>query len=340
MKHIKILGIDLAKNIFQLHGTDSKGKCILRKRVGRGKLSEFLANLPACTIGIEASTGAHYWARLFTSMGHDVKMMAPQFVKPYVRSNKTDRNDACGIAEAVTRPDMKFVPIKNVEQQNTLLLHRARALVMKQKTAQGNQIRGLLAEYGIVIPKGVIHLEKLNIILEENKDKLTPQSQAIFRRLNKQFKIYNSEITHYDKEIEKIVKYDPRCQEVMKIEGVGPLTASAVVSTIGDAKVFKNGREVSAWLGLVPKQRSSGNTLRLSGISKRGDRYVRTLLIHGARSVINNCGSKTDRKNVWISDKKQRCGYNKASVALANKNVRIIWALLATGECYRKSSTI
>jgi transposase len=270
-------------------------------------------------------------------MGHNVKMMTPQFVKPYVRSNKNDANDARGIAEAVTRPEIKFVAIKNIEQQDTLLLHRARSLVIKQRTAQANQIRGLLVEYGIIIPKGITYLEKLTLFLEENKDKLTIKTQAIFRRLNKQFKICNAEITYYDKEIEKLAKHDPRCQEIMKIEGVGPLTASAAVATIGDAKVFKNGREVSAGLGLVPKQRSSGNNLRLSGISKRGDRYVRTLLIHGARSVVNNCENKTDRKNIWVADKKQRRGYNKAAVALANKNARIIWALLAHGECYRRS---
>lgn len=336
MKNINVLGIDLAKNIFQLHGTDLKGKSVLKKRLSRLKLPEFIANLSPCTIGLEASTGAHYWARVFTSMGHRVKLMAPQFVKPYIKSNKNDANDARGIAEAVTRPDMKFVPIKIVEQQDILLLHRSRALVIKQRTAQANQIRGLLAEYGVIIPKGISSLEKLAVVLEENRDKLTIKAQTVFKRLNKQFKLYHAEIKYYDKEIEGQAKQDARCQEVLKIEGVGTLTASAMVASIADAKVFKNGRELSAWLGLVPKQHSSGNTVRLSGISKRGDRYLRTLLIHGARSVVNTCESKTDGKNRWVADKKQRRGYNKAAVALANKNARTIWALLATGECYRK----
>lgn len=336
MKNIKVLGIDLAKNVFQLHGADSKGKCVLRKRLGREKLIEFVTNLLPCVIGIEACTGAHHWARLFEKMGHTVKMMAPQFVKPYVRSNKNDRNDARAIAEAVGRPDMKFVPIKKIEQQDILLLHRARALVIKQRTAQANQIRGLLAEYGVIIPKGITHLMKLKEILDDNKEKLTEKSQTIFIKLNEQLKIYNIEISAYDKQIEIMANQDVMCKEIMKINGIGPLTASAAVATIGDAKVFKNGREVSAWLGLVPKQHSSGNTIRLSGISKRGDRYVRTLLIHGARTVVKNCENKTDGKSLWIANKKQRCGYNKAAVALANKNARIIWAILARGECYRE----
>lgn len=336
MKNIKVLGIDLAKNVFQLHGTDAKGKCVLRKRLSRSKLVEFIIQLPPCLIGFEACSGAHHWARLFEQMGHTAKIMSPQFVKPYIRSNKNDRNDARGIAEAVTRPDMKFVPIKTVEQQDILLLHRVRALIMKQRTAHANQIRGLLAEYGIVISKGITRLKALVELLESNAEKLTPKSLAIFAKLNEQFKSYDVEIAEYDKQIEALANQDARCKEIMKIDGVGFLTASAAVATIGDAKVFKNGREVSAWLGIVPKQHSSGNTIRLSGISKRGDRYMRTLLIHGARAVVKNCEHKTDRRSLWVSDKKQRCGYNKAAVAVANKNARVIWAILAKGECYRK----
>jgi transposase len=337
MKNIKVLGIDLAKTVFQIHGTDTKGKCVLRKRLTREKLKTFIATLTPCLIGIEASTGAHYWARLFESMGHTVKMMAPQFVKPYIKSNKNDRNDAAGIAEAVTRPDMRFVPIKKIEQQDVLLSHRARELAVKQRTAQANQIRGLLAEYGIILPQGIRNIKKIIEILEDNADRLTKKSQVIFMRLYEQFKIYDEQVKCYDKEIEAEANQDIRCKEIMKIEGIGPLSASAVVATIGDAKLFKNGREVSAWLGLVPKQHSSGSTIRLSGMSKRGDRYVRTLLIHGARSVVKMCEKKPDKRSVWIADKKRRSNYNIAAVALANKNARIIWAMLATGECYRSA---
>ena len=337
MKDIKVLGIDLAKNVFQLHGTNAKGKCILRKRLSREKLVEYIAQIKPCTIGIEACMGAHYWARVFGQMGHTVKIMAPQFVKPYVMANKNDQNDARGIAEAVTRPDMKFVSVKSIEQQDILLLHRVREFAIKQRTAQANQIRGLLMEYGVVIPQGIYNIKMLLEILEDNEEKLTSSTLTIFKQLYEQFKIYNDQVTAYDKQIEQMAEQNSLCNELMKIEGIGPITASAVIATVGNAKLFKNGREMSAWLGLVPRQRSSGNTIRLSGISKRGDCYVRKLLIHGARSVVNNCEKKRDKKSIWIADKKNRCGYNKASVALANKNARIIWAMMATGECYRHS---
>lgn len=340
MGNLKVLGIDLAKNVFQLHGTDEKGKVVLRKRVKRSELASTVANLSPCLIGIEACGGAHYWSRVFMSMGHKVKMMAPQFVKPYVKSNKNDQNDAEGINEAVTRPTMRFVPIKSMEQQDILLLHRARELAMKQRTAHSNQLRGLLIEYGVVVAKGKSHLERLPEILEANKEKLSESSKELFMQLHEQLKIYNEQINGYDKKIERHANEDPRCVAIRKIEGVGPITASAIVATISDPSVFKNGREVSAWLGLVPKQHSSGNKRVLGGISKRGDRYVRKLLVHGGRSVVKNCETKTGKRNEWIKDKKLRCGYNKASVAVANKNARIIWAMLASGECYRHTEVI
>lgn len=334
-KNITVLGIDLAKNVFQIHGTDERGKPLLKKRLGREGLIEFVSQLPPCLIGVEACGGAHSWARTFQSMGHTVKMMAPQFVKPYVKSNKNDQNDAAGINEAVTRPTMKFVPIKTVEQQDILLIHRCRALLLKQRTALSNQIRGLLGEYGIVIPQGMSQIRKLPDILDTYTNQLTMRSQPIFIRLYEQFIALEEQIAGYDKDIEIHAKEDARCKEIQKMKGIGPITASAVVATIGDPSAFKNGREVSAWLGLVPKQHSSGNKIRLGSISKRGDSYVRTLLIHGARSFMNVCEKKTDRLSVWAADKKHRAGYNKAAVALANKNARIIWAMLATGEAYR-----
>jgi transposase len=337
MNNIKILGIDLAKNIFQLHGTDAKGNRVLTKRLSREKLLEFMANLEPCLVGIEACGGSHYWARVFTEYGHTVKMMSPQFVKPYVKSNKNDAKDAEAIAEAVTRPTMRFVPIKNMAQQDVLLLHRAKELAIKQRTAQANQLRGLLAEYGIIIAQGIHHLAKLPDILEDNQQKLSLNAKAVFLQLHEQFNSYDTQVKYYDKQIRQHAKSDPRCVEVQNIEGVGPITASAIVATIGDPSVFKNGREVAAWLGLVPKQHSSGKKIVLGSISKRGDRYIRTLLTHGARSVVKNCDNKTDKKNQWVADKKQRIGFNKAAVALANKNARIIWAILATGECYQKS---
>jgi len=337
MNNVTTLGIDLAKNIFQLHGTDSNGNRVLRKRLTRYKLPEFIANLKPCLIGIEACSGAHDWARRFIAMGHTVKIMSPQFVKPYIKSNKNDANDAAGIAEAVTRPDMKFVPIKTLQQQDMLLIHRARELVMKQRTAQANQIRGLLTEYGIVLKQGINVIRTLPSILDEKNEQLSEKAVDIFSQLYEQFKYVDEQIVVYDKQIAQAVSDDPLCQHIMEIEGVGPITASAAVATIGDADAFKRGRELAAWLGLVPRQHSSGSKQRLLGISKRGDTYLRKLLIHGARSVVKTCAGKTDKRSKWVTSLKERCGFNKAAVALANKNARIIWAMLATGECYKKA---
>lgn len=338
MKDITVLGIDLAKNVFQLHGTDAAGKCRLKKRLSREKLVEFMARLPPCLVGIEACGGSHHWARTFQRMGHEVKMMAPQFVKPYIGANKNDQNDAAGINEAVTRPTMKFVPIKQIAQQDVLLMHRCRELLIKQRTALSNQVRGLLGEYGIVIPQGLRQMRALPEVIDKNKNSLTDRAVEIFTRLHEQFKKLEEQVNVYNNEVEHNANEDIRCKEIQKINGIGPISASAIVATIGDPHVFKNGREVSAWLGLVPKQHSSGEKIRLSGISKRGDSYVRTLLIHGARSFVRVCEKKTDGLSLWVTDKKRRAGCNKASVALANKNARIIWAMLATGEVYRAQS--
>lgn len=332
---ITTVGIDLAKNVFQLHGVNKAGNVVLRKRLTRTKLVEFIVNLPACLMGMEASRSAHYWARLFQSMGHTVKLMAPQFVKPYIKSGKNDVNDAAGICEAVSRPTMRFVSIKQVEQQDLQSLHRVRSQAVKQRTALANQIRGLLAEYGVIIPQGISHISRqLPDILEDAENELTVLTREIFFDLYEQFKRVTDAVNTYTKKIEHIAKADDRCQRLSKIEGIGPLGATAIMAAVENARVFKNGREMAAWLGLVPKQHSSGNRIRLSGITKRGDNYIRTLLIHGGRSVVSVCDKKSDARSQWIQDKKKRCGINKAAVAVANKNVRIIWALLTSGEEY------
>ena len=336
MKDIKVLGIDLAKNVFQIHGTNAKGKCVLRKRLNRAEFREFFANLSPCIIGIEACGGSHYWGRYFKKNGHEVRMMSPQFVKPYVKSNKNDRNDAEAIAEACMRPNMRFVPVKTTDQQDILAIHKARELAIKGRTAQGNQIRGLLSEYGVIVPQGISNIKKIPGIIDANKEKLTPLIVELMTDLGELFKIYDAQVKKYDRKLEILAKQNTVCQEIQKIAGVGPIIASAVVATIGDAKAFKNGREVSAWLGLVPRQHSSGNKIVLGGISKRGDRYMRKLLVQGARTAVKVCDSKTDRLSCWVSKKKQRGGFNKAAIALANKNTRMIWAIMATGECYRQ----
>ena len=336
MKNIKVLGIDLAKNVFQIHGTDAKGKCVLRKRLTRAKFKEFIINLPHCIIGIEACGGAHYWARWFKQNGHEVRMMSPQFVKPYVKSNKNDRNDSEAIAEACTRPRMKFVPIKTVEQQDILMIHRARELAIKQRTAQANQIRGILNEYGVIMAKGINKLNQLIQVIEKNTEKLTPIAIDLIKQLYGQFKVFDGQVTQYDNQLKKLANQNVLCKELQKMQGVGPLIASAMVATIGDAKAFENGREVAAWLGLTPKQYSSGDKIVLGGISKRGDRYMRKMLVQGARTVVKVCEAKKDKLSCWVASKKQRGGFNKAAVALANKNARMIWAIMASGECYRQ----
>lgn len=340
MGNIKVLGIDLAKNVFQIHGTDAKGKCLLRKRMSRSKLIEFVANIPPVIIGIEACSGAHHWARRFKQYGHEVRMMSPQFVKPYVKSNKSDRNDSEAIAEACTRPSMRFVPIKTTAQQDILAVHRARELSIKSRTSCSNQIRGLLNEYGIVVPQGLSQIRRLAEVIEAHRDQLSDIFLNLLTELYKQFKSFDEQVKLYDEWISRLAQKSDICKEIQKIAGIGPIIASAIVATIGDANMFKNGREVSAWLGLVPRQYSSGEKIVLGGISKRGDRYMRTLLIQGARSVVMGCAKKSDKLNHWIAKKKERGGFNKASVALANKNARMIWAIMATGECYRQPRKI
>lgn len=333
--NIKTLGIDLAKNVFQLHGVDAAGNVTLQKRLTRTKLMPFINNLPACLIGIEACGSTHYWARKFQAMGHTVKLMAPQFVKPYVKSNKNDANDAAGICEAVSRPSMRFVSIKHIEQQDIQSLHRVRSQIVKQRTALANQMRGLLSEYGIVIPKGISHISRhLPGILEDVENELTSLSRDIFLDLYEQFKELTKKLDTYTSKIEHFAKQDEKCQKLTQVEGIGPLGATAIIAAVGDATVFKNGRELAAWLGLTPKQHSSGNRIKLLGISKRGNNYIRTLLIHGGRAVASVCDKKTDPRSLWVKDKKERCGINKAAVAVANKNARISWALLTSGKNY------
>jgi len=339
MSNVTTIGIDLAKNVFQVHGADARGKKVYSKALKRDALMIFIMQQKPCLIGIEACGGSHYWARRFQEAGHDVKVMAPQFVKPYVKADKTDKNDAAGIAEAVRRPNMRFVPIKTVEQQDMQMLHRVRELAVQERTAMSNQLRGLLGEYGIVIAKGIQKIAmELPSILENKGNTLSAKGVRIFTDLYERFKELNQKIKQYDQELQAESKADERCQRLMKVEGVGPLTSTAFIAAIGNAQTFESGRQVSAWLGLVPKQCSSGGKIHLQGISKRGDSYVRKLLIHGARAVIKALGDKKDKRSEWLRERITRGGINKAAVALANKNARILWAMLRRGEQYRGSA--
>ena len=330
------VGIDLAKHIFHLVGTDAEGKIIWRKKLSRKALMPFMAQLPPALIGMEACGGAHYWARQFRQQGHDVKLMAPQFVKPYVKSNKNDMRDAEAIAEAVTRPTMRFVPIKEVDQQDIQALHRVRERVMKERNALVNEMRGLLGEYGVVLPKGVAKFRKVLVeTLETEQAKLTPMSQEIFHRLFDEFIRLEEQLDYYDAKLKGIATNHPECQRLLSIPGVGLLSATALVAAVSDPSAFKNGRQFAAWLGLVPRQHSTGGQTRLFGISKRGDSYLRKLLIHGARATLRWAKLKTDRRSQWIRELIERRGMNKAAVAVANKNARIVWALLSRGGVYQ-----
>ncbi|MBY0415069.1 MAG: IS110 family transposase [Bdellovibrionales bacterium] len=333
------LGVDLAKNVFQLHGIDSTGKVTMQRKISRTKLLEFMVKLPPCLIGMEACGGSNYFARKFIEYGHTVKLMSPQFVKPYVKGNKNDCNDAEAICEAVTRPNMRFVSAKSIEQQDLQSLHRIRSNLIQSRTALVNQIRGLLAEYGIIISKQVQNLRnQLPEILTDDKNELSIIMRTEFDLLYQDLVNLDARISSYDIKLKEICNNNQDCQRILEIEGVGFITATAIIAAVGDPKSFKNGREFSAWLGLVPRQSSSGGKERLLGISKRGDKYVRTLLIHGARSVVCKIANKEDKRSIWIQKLKERRGMNKTCVAVANKNARIIWALLSKEEAYKKAS--
>jgi len=337
---VKIIGIDLSKNTFHIYGVDAQGKCVLRKQISRKKMLTYFSNHPRCLIGIEACSGSNYWQRRLEAQGHDVRQMAPQFVKPYVKSNKNDFNDAEAICEAVSRPNMRFVARKSVEQQDIQSLHRIRAQVIKRRTALSNEIRGLLAEYGLTIRQGVrVVCKSLPEILEDDTNELTTITRGLFSDLLIEYKHLLSLQEKYDAQIEEVFKLNDICQRIGKIEGIGPISATAIIASVGDAKVFKNGREMAAWLGLVPGQASSGGKTKLLGITKRGDTYLRTALIHGGRAAMRWIKIKSEenlntRLN-YFKKLEEKKGVNKAAVALANKNVRIIWSMMVTGDDYR-----
>jgi transposase len=324
-----VVGIDLAKNVFQIHSIDEWGKTSVKKQLKRDHVVSFFANLPPCLVGMEACGSAHHWVRKLGEFGHTVKLMSPQFVKPYVKTNKNDVADAEAICEAVARPNMRFVPIKSVEQQAVLSLHRVRQGFVKTRTAQANQIRGLLSEFGLTLPQGIWHLSKrIPALLEDACNELPGVFRLLVQRLLDHLSELDREVSELEQQSQQWHRSNDASRKLAKIPGIGPLTASALVASVGDANSFRNGRQVASWLGLVPKQRSSGGKQTLLGISKRGDAYLRTLLIHGARSAILAAQRKAGESG-WLHNLLQRRCPNIAAVALANKNVRIAWALLA-----------
>ena len=329
------IGLDLAKNVFEVYAVDGNEAFLFRKTLKRQQLLTFFCQLEPSIVGMESCGGAHYWSRELRKLGHDIRMMAPQFVAPYRKNEKNDRNDAEAICEAAGRPNMRFVPVKNEEQQAILTVHRARSLLVGERVALVNQVRGFLTEFGIVLPQGRCYVRsKLPDILEDADNNLPYLAREVFADQYHRLCELDRIINEYDRKIDAMAKAKDTTKRLMQVEGIGPLTATALVATVGDIREFKNGRQFAAWLGLVPRQWSSGGKARHGRITKRGDVYLRTLLIHGARAVMRYLEKKDDRKSLWVKSIKERRGFNKAAVALAAKHARILWAMMSKGTDY------
>lgn len=330
------VGLDIAKLVFQVHGVDEHGKSSLRKQLPRAKVLQFFAQLPPCLVGIEACASSHYWGRELTKLGHTVKLMGAQFVIPYRKRSKNDANDAEAICEAVGRPHMRFVAVKSEEQQSVLMVHRARTLVVANRTAQVNQIRGLLGEFGLVVPKGVARLRReLPGILEDAENGLPVLAREVLAGLLEHFHHFDTRVTAYDRQIRALAAASEPARRLMEIEAIGPQTATALVARLGDPHVYSNGRCYAASLGITPRQHSSGGKDRLGRITRQGDGYLRTLLVHGARAALRVIDTKTDAKSAWARRLRDRRHVNVAAVALAAKHARIAWAILAHDTEYR-----
>lgn len=333
---IETLGVDMAKNVFQLHGVDRNGRVVLKRRVMRDQLLQVMAQIDPCTVVVEACTGAFYWARKFEVLGHRVKIISPQYVKPFARRQKNDGNDAEAICVAARQPHIPFVPKKTIEQQDIQALHRARQRMVNHRTAVVSQIRGLLLDRGFAFAKSITRARRIIPELLSNfNNELTALAREAIAELYDLFRDLDRRIASFDKKIDRVFHESEPCQRIAKIKGVGPKTATAVVAAVGDGSEFKNGRHLAAWVGLVPRQFSSGDRNVLMGISKRGSQHLRSLLVHGARAVVRTARNKTDPNNQWVNQLRERRGFNRATVAVANKNARIIWAVLRTGEPYR-----
>ena len=336
MNLIKTLGIDLAKNSFSLVGMDKYGKVIFRKTLSRKKLLPFIAQLHPCLIAMEACSGAHYWAREFKSIGHQVAIIAAKFIEPFRKGGKNDNNDAEAICEAATRPNIWHVPVKTAEQQAIMTLHRVRQGLIKERTAMINQIRGLSAEFGITIPQGRYSLQdKIQSILEDADNKLPTIARQMINDLWQRIKQANEQILSYDRALAQQVREDTVAQRLMTIPGVGEQIATAMSANVPDPRLFRSSRQFCAWLGLVPRQYTTGGKIRLGRITKRGDKYMRMCLIHGARAVMANLGDKRDKVSCWIRELIERRGYLRAAVALAARNARLIWTLMIKQEDYK-----
>jgi transposase len=337
MEKVTTVGIDLAKRVFALHGVNAAGQVKLRRVCRRDELTGIVAQLPPCLIGMEACSGAHEWAREFERFGHTVRLMAPKFVRPYRKTGKNDYHDAEAICEAVARPNMRFVPVKSLEQQAVLSLHRVRQGFVEERTATVNRIRGLLSEFGLVLPQKTIAVRRgLPGLLE----RLPELARQALTDLYAHLSLLDERIRDYERQIVHLARQNEAACRLMAITGVGPIIALAMVATVGDARSFDSGRQFAAWLGLVPKQWSSGGKIRLGRITRRGDAYLRMLLTLGARAAVQVAQRRTDRMSRWIVQLQARIGYHKTIIAVAAKNARIAWALLAKGETLRAAPAV
>jgi transposase len=332
---VTTIGLDIAKNLFQVHGVDRHGRVVLRKRLARGKVLTFFANLPRCLIGLEAGGGAHHWARALQGLGHDARLMPPQYVKAYVKTNKHDAADAEACCEAVQRPGMRFVPVKSEEQQALLMLHRVRDQLIGQRTATINALRGHLTELGIVAAQRQAGVRQLLAILGEVENgRIPPLAREVLQTLASHLRELESKLAELDRRLVALARTDPVCRSLAEVPGVGPVIATAFVATVPDAGAFRSGRQLAAWLGLVPRQHATGGKPRQLGLSKRGDGYLRRQLIHGARALVWRTPGREGRLWAWIQGLRQRRPFNVAVAAVAHKLARIVWAMLARGQAY------
>lgn len=341
MAKVTTIGLDLAKRVFQVHGADGDGRPVLRKKLGRANLIPFFADLPPCLIGMEACASAHHWARELQALGHEVRLIPPQYVHPFVKTNKNDAADAEAISEAVTRPTMRFAAAKSAEQQSVLMLHRARELLVRQRTMVINALRGHCAEFGIVVAQGAPKVEELIAIIEDSDDKRLPSlAREALGALVEQLRSAQGRIKALEARLTAWHRSSEASRRLAAIPGVGVITATALVATICDAAQFRSGRQLSAWLGLVPRQHSSGGKERLGRISKHGDGYIRRLLVHGARTVLRWRRAKPGAGPGWTDRLLARRPTNVVLVAMANKTARVVWAMLSRGETFRTEERV
>jgi transposase len=337
---IATIGIDIAKHVFQIHAVSPDGEVVLQKRLRRTDVLRFFEQLDPCLIGMEACATAHHWARELEAFGHRVKLMPPTYVKAYIRRNKNDAADAEAICEAVSRPTMRFVPIKSIDQQGILVTHRVRSILIRQRTMMANALRSHMAEFGIIVRQGLKAIRELADMIEDPRLSLPPAARNALQLLVLQLEEVDERIRAVETQLVAWHRADDTSRRLASIPGVGPVTASAIAATVGDAAQFKSGREFAAWLGLTPRQKASGNKNVLSGITKRGDKYIRRLLISGAMSIIRYSRTKPTPERAWVTELLQRRPAKVVAAALANKTARIIWALMTRNETYRATYAV